>query len=283
MSAQIDHIVVAVRDLSRAAARYERLGFTLTPRAEHAWGTANRLAQLRGGNFIELLEVDRPGLIFPHEPAASPPVFSFGAHNRDFLEGSEGFSMFVLAGHDSRADVARFARAGIRTYAPFDFEREATLPDGRRVKVGFSLAFATHPEMPRVAFFTCHNRFPENFWRPAFQTHPNRAERIDEVVLVAREPARYASFLSAFCGSEAEPLDGPGEAGLRLACGPHRLTVLTPEAFSDRFGGATIDLSKGPRLAAITIEGAGVTPGLTPMTEANGLAIEWRKSGKPDV
>jgi catechol 2,3-dioxygenase-like lactoylglutathione lyase family enzyme len=31
----IDHVVLAVRDLDRAAARYEQLGFTLTPRASH--------------------------------------------------------------------------------------------------------------------------------------------------------------------------------------------------------------------------------------------------------
>ena len=58
----IDHVVLTVRDLDAAAITYQRLGFTLTPRAAHddQMGTSNRLAQFRGRNFIELLEVDRP-------------------------------------------------------------------------------------------------------------------------------------------------------------------------------------------------------------------------------
>ena len=58
----IDHVVLAVEDLDRAAISYQILGFTLTPRAAHEdrMGTSNRLAQFRGRNFIELFEVD-PG------------------------------------------------------------------------------------------------------------------------------------------------------------------------------------------------------------------------------
>ena len=272
MSPQIDHVVVAVHDLARAAAAYERLGFTLTPRAEHAWGTANRLAQFAGRNFIELLEVDRPELIFPPDATAVPPVFSFGAHNRDFLAHGEGMSMFVLAGADSRGDAARFAAAGIESYAPFDFERRAGLPDGRTVTVGFSLAFATHPEMPRAAFFTCHNRFPENFWKPEYQSHANGARAIAEAVLVAAEPARYADFVAGFTGGAVTETAG----GLSAPCGPHALSLVTPEAFAARFPGESVDLADGPRFAAIAIAGPGVIPRMTPAAEACGLAIEWR-------
>ncbi len=176
----IDHLVVAVRDLAAAAARYEALGFTVTPRASHPdeMGTANRLVQFAGHNFIELLEVDRPERLVGHDLKAVPPRFSFGAFNRDYLKAGAGLSMLVLAGRDSAADVARFAHAGLQTYAPFDFGRRAILPDGSEVEVAFSLAFATDPAMQRAACFTCHNRFPENFWKPAFQDHANGVERI---------------------------------------------------------------------------------------------------------
>src|SRR3954466_14517660 len=65
----IDHVVLTVRDLDAAAITYQRLGFTLTPRAAHddQMGTSNRLAQFRGRNFIELLEVDRPETLARHE------------------------------------------------------------------------------------------------------------------------------------------------------------------------------------------------------------------------
>ena len=272
MSPQIDHIVIAVADLDRAASVYEGLGFTLTPRAQHPWGTANRLIQFHGGNFIELLEVDRPELIFEHDPTADPPVFAFGAHNRDFLDDGEGMSMLVLATNDSRADVARFAAAGLDTYAPFDFERQATLPDGRTVTVGFSVAFATHPDLPRAGFFTCHNRYPENFWKPEFLDHGNGATAVAEAVMVAEDPQRLADFCAGFSGSAAREIAD----GITTSCGGHALTVLSPAAFETRFPGETIGLCHGPRFAAVVIEGTPAPREITPSGEACGVAIEWR-------
>src|SRR5258708_39106540 len=103
----IDHVVLAVRDLDRAAARYEQLGFTLTPRASHddRMGTSNRLAQFRGKSFIELLEVDRPDRLAAHDFSRGPPFFSFGDHNRLALGDPEGRSILAFATHDARADI----------------------------------------------------------------------------------------------------------------------------------------------------------------------------------
>ena len=73
----IDHVVLAVRDLGATAAIYQDLGFTLTPRAVHEdhMGTSNRLVQFKAKNFIELLEVDRPETLAPHDFTARAPVF----------------------------------------------------------------------------------------------------------------------------------------------------------------------------------------------------------------
>jgi catechol 2,3-dioxygenase-like lactoylglutathione lyase family enzyme len=272
----IDHIVLAVGRLDDAARCYEALGFTLTPRAQHntAMGTSNRLAQLAGGNFIELLEVDRPATLEPHDFAASPPRFSFGAHNRDFVERRDGLSMLVLAGDDSRADVAAFRKAGIDTYQPFDFERQATLPGGARVTVAFSLAFATSPAMPQIAFFTCHNKTPQHFWKPAFQHHANGARRIAAVYLVAEEPERHRKFLGALTGGPVTDIDG----GLRVQCGAEELLVLSPSRLIEVAPAAYFDLSEGPRFAGFAIEAAGPARPLTPVDEACGAFIEWRRA-----
>ena len=273
----IDHLVIAVPDLADAAARYEALGFTLTPRAVHPdeMGTANQLVQFTGHNFIELLEVDRPERLAGHDLEAAPPRFSFGAYNRDYLEAEAGagLSMLVLAGHDSAADAARFAATGLKTYAPFDFGRRATLPDGSEVEVAFSLAFATDPAIPGAAFFTCHNRFPENFWKPAFQDHANGAEQIVATYMIAEQPARHAAFLEGFTGAMAEPLEG----GLRISCGPHDLLVLTPDAIA-RQSPQAARAAGGPRLAGFAIEGPGIEPHVTQPEDACGAFIEWRRA-----
>src|SRR6476620_4582345 len=101
----IDHVVLAVQDLDRAALSYQELGFTLTPRAAHEdrMGTSNRLAQFSGKNFVELLEVDRQDRLARHDFTASPRFFSFGDHNRLAVREREGLSMLVFAGDNARA------------------------------------------------------------------------------------------------------------------------------------------------------------------------------------
>lgn len=271
----IDHIVLAAGRLDDAARRYEALGFTLTPRAEHdvRMGTSNRLAQFAGGNFIELLEVDRPAALDPHDFSASPPRFSFGAHNRDFAGRRNGISMLALSGGDSRAEAAAFRAAGIESYEPFDFERMATLPDGKLVTVAFSLAFATSPEMPQIAFFTCHHRSPRHFWKPAFQSHANGARRIAAIYLVTEKPHRHQDFLTRLIGNPPESAGG----GLRFRCGRDDLFVLSPSRLDDIAPGSHFDLGDGPQLAGFTVEVTEPAPPFTPASEACGAFIEWRR------
>jgi catechol 2,3-dioxygenase-like lactoylglutathione lyase family enzyme len=45
----LDHIVHAVRDLDAAAEFYASAGFTVGARDRHAWGTHNRIVQLKFG------------------------------------------------------------------------------------------------------------------------------------------------------------------------------------------------------------------------------------------
>ena len=116
----------------------------------------NSAPRVRRG--LELLEVDRPEGLARHDFAASPPFFSFGHHNRLVVREREGLSMLVFASDDARVDNRRFSAAGLPTFAQFDFERDAKLPNGTQVTVAFSLAFVQSPEMPKVAFFVCENR-----------------------------------------------------------------------------------------------------------------------------
>src|SRR5205814_2093828 len=179
-------IVHAIRDLDAAGEFYRRAGFTVGARNRHPWGTHNRIVQFPGV-FVELLSIGEPELIAP----GTPNSFSFGGFARDFLAHDEGLAMLVLEGRGAAADAEAFRTAGIGDFKVFDFEREAKRPDGSTVKVAFSLAFAADSGAPDTGFFTCQHRFPENFWNPAFQNHPNTAARIAGVVLVAENPADH--------------------------------------------------------------------------------------------
>jgi catechol 2,3-dioxygenase-like lactoylglutathione lyase family enzyme len=193
----IDHLVLCVRDLEEARLFYERLGFTTTPTGHHDWGTSNFLVQFDGA-FLEVLTVTRPELLLPQ----TSDFFSFGQRNADFLEKGEGLSMLVFEGFDSRGDQQDFVNAGIGEYQPFDFTRQAKQPDGSSVEVSFSLAFATDPKMPGLAFFTCHQGAPEYFWKPAYQQHANGGVQIGTLTLSSADPETHRGFFDKLCGGD---------------------------------------------------------------------------------
>ena len=237
----LDHVVAATTDLAACADAWERLGFRLTPTARHPWGTENRLVQL-AGCFVELLGVG-DGAAIP-EPDAE--TFSFGAFNRDFLAAhGDGAAMLVAESADPDADRAAFAAAGLRLWAPFGFERVAVTPDGEERRVGFDLTFAglrgegAAPD-PAMGFFTCRQRFPENFWRAEYQAHPNTARTITAVTLVAPDPSDFHESLAAFLGLREFHATG---AGLVLPTPRGLVEVLTPAAFRWRYGAEALPVT----------------------------------------
>jgi catechol 2,3-dioxygenase-like lactoylglutathione lyase family enzyme len=242
MARGLDHLVHAVRDLDAAGEFYARLGFTVGARNRHPWGTHNRIVQLPGF-FIELLTTGEPEKITP----PTPDTVSFGAFTRDFLARGEGLAMLVLEGKNAAADVEAFRGAGIGDFVPFRFEREGRTPDGRSVKLGFSLAFARDPLAPDTCFFTCEQHYPENFWNPAFQTHANGASAIGAVVLVAENPSDHHIFLSAFSG--IRDLHATS-AGVTVETPRGAIQAMDPAGFRLHYGIAPPDVSAGARLAA---------------------------------
>jgi catechol 2,3-dioxygenase-like lactoylglutathione lyase family enzyme len=241
----LDHIVHAVRDLDAAAEFYSNAGFTVGVRNRHPWGTHNRIVQFPGF-FIELITVGEPELIV--SPTARS--FSFGDFTQRFLAREQGLSMLALEGKGAAADVAAFHKAGISHFEQFDFEREAKRPDGSTVKVAFSLAFASDPKAPDTGFFTCQQHHPENFWNPAFQSHPNGATDIAGVTMVAENPADHAAFLRAFCGTNDVKSNSNGIA-IRTARG--EIQVMDSTAYRQHFAVEPPDLTRGARLAAIRL------------------------------
>ena len=242
MSRGLDHLVHVVRDLDAAGKLYERLGFTVGARNRHPWGTHNRIVQLPGF-FVELLTVGEGERIEPPAPGA----ISFGAFTRDFLARGEGLAMLVLEGKNAAGDVDAFRGAGIGDFAPFHFEREGRTPEGRSVKLGFSLAFARDALAPDTCFFTCQQHYPENFWNPAFQAHANGASAIGAIVLVAENPSDHHIFLSAFSG--VRDLHSTS-AGVTVETPRGAIQAMDPAAFRLQFGVESPDVSAGARLAA---------------------------------
>jgi hypothetical protein len=241
----LDHIVHAIRDLDAAGEFYRRAGFTVGARNRHPWGTHNRIVQFPGV-FIELLNVGEPQLI----TASAPGLFSFGGFARDFLAHDEGLAMLVLEGRGAAADAEAFRTAGIGDFKVFDFEREAKRPDGSTVKVAFSLVFAADPEAPDTGYFTCEQHYPQNFWNPAFQRHPNGAAGIAGVIMVSEHPDDHRHFLGAFSGI-SEVTSSAGGISIRTERGD--IQVMNPSAYRAYAGTEPPNLTRGARFAAMRV------------------------------
>jgi catechol 2,3-dioxygenase-like lactoylglutathione lyase family enzyme len=245
MTRRIDHLVIAVRDLDRAAEFYRRLGFQVGARNRHPWGTENRLVQFPTA-FLELITVGEGAEIAPQAAGS----FSFGAFLKDYLAYREGLAMLVLDSEDAEADAALFAQKGIGSFEPFHFERTGRRPDGSETKVAFTLAFAADGGAPRAGFFVCQQHYPENFWNPAFQQHDNKATGIASVALSAPDPERHAGFLAAFAG--VEPGNPAGhDLSFRLA-GSH-LDVMTPDDAGEVYGSVEAELDQ-PSFVAFAVQ-----------------------------
>jgi len=284
MARRIDHLVIAVHDLDKAADFYQRLGFKVGTRNRHSWGTENRIVQFPG-TFLELITVGEGATIPPHGPG----TFSFGAFVQGYLQHREGMAMLVLDSQDAKADAAMFARKGIGSFEPFYFERSGRRPDGSETKVAFTLAFAQEASAPRAGFFVCQQHFPENFWNPAFQRHENAAASVSSVTLSAPEPENLRDFLTAFSG--AEPIR-PDEDDLSYRLAEAHLDVVTPDDAAEIYGSVEAELDQPSFVAfgvrvddihaqARRLDGAGIpyqhigSRLIVPASAAFGIAIAF--------
>ncbi len=218
----IDHIVLVVRDLDAARGRFEAFGFTTTPRSEHPFGTGNSLVQLNH-SFIELLTVVDADKLVPMDP----DHFSFSAYNAYFLDRREAMSALVLSSADARGDNDGWRARGIKTYEPVDFSRQATMADGRRATVAFTIAFAVDPTMPDAVFFVCQQHRPENFWQPVYQSHANGACEITGAIMCAADPGGHEDFFRAMA---PEGTITRNDDGMRIELPRGRVDVRRPEA-----------------------------------------------------
>jgi glyoxalase-like protein len=241
----INHLVLAGHDLEAMRSHYADLGFTVTPRGQHPFGTGNSLIQLHG-TYIELLAVTAPQDVPEHRAGH----FSFAAFNRDYLARHQGFSMLVLDTPDARADIKAWRAAGLQTYEPFDFSRTAKMPDGEDITVGFSLAFVSHPAAPWLGLFACRHYSPQYFEQPRYVRHANGATAVEDVWIVGETAPDLAGFLHTVTG--AKPVKNDSSA-TTLQTRTGAIVLARPQAFERAFGLAAPHPDDGPHLAALTV------------------------------
>jgi hypothetical protein len=180
------------------------------------------------GFFIEILTVGEPAKLVGEGLARI-----FGVVNRDFIERGDGFSMLALESADINTDVEDFKQRGIGISPALPFTRDAKLPDGSTITVGFTLVFARDELSPHTGFFAIQHRDSAMFYKKELQQHANGASGVLGAVLVAENPSDHHIFLKAFTG--ASDLHA-SSIGVTAHTPRGDVEIVEAVAFRDQFG-----------------------------------------------
>jgi len=187
----IDHAVVMVRDLDKAAEAWKRLGFTISPRGTHSahMGTGNYTMML-DPDYIELL-----GVLAPTE---------HNAPARAMLAKREGVERVAFTAIDAAAGAEEIRARGLVPIGPTDFERPVTMPNGTLSAAKFRTFQWPVAEAPGgMRIFACQHKTRETVWIPELMQHANGAKRLKQVLVATPDPAAEAAHLSRLIDREA--------------------------------------------------------------------------------
>ena len=192
----LDHAVVVVGDLDKAAENWRRLGFTVSPRGTHSakMGTGNYTIML-DPDYIELLGV----LI---ETEHNIPTRAFVAKR------GEGIERIAFTAIDSAAGAEEIRARGYAALGPTDFERPVTMPDGTQSAAKFRTFQWPIEEAPAgLRIFACQHKTRETVWIPELMKHANGAKRLKQALIVSPAPAKDAAHLGRliYCEAKTEP------------------------------------------------------------------------------
>ena len=187
----IDHAVLMVKELDKAAENWKRLGFTLSPRGTHS-------AHMGTGNYTIMFDPDYMELL---------GVLTETEHNapaRAFLvRHGDGIERVAFTAIDSAAGAEEIRARGYAPIGPTDFERPVTMPDGRLSAAKFRTFQWPVAEAPGgVRIFACQHKTRETVWIPELMKHANGAKRLRRVLVATPEPAKDAAHLSRMIDRE---------------------------------------------------------------------------------
>jgi catechol 2,3-dioxygenase-like lactoylglutathione lyase family enzyme len=238
MSAQaicgIDHLLIVVSDLDRAAATYRRLGFTLSPRAVHSapMGTANHTIML-DRDYFELLAIVSPT--------------QANAKWRQALAEGEGLAGFAAATPSAGAAAAAWRDAGFAPSEVLAFSRAVERAGGMGTQAQFEIVALPDQTAPALSIFACAQLTRDAVWLPELLEHPNTARAIRKLSIAAPDPSLAAQAWSRALPGSVRLSTGGVE---QVRIGSHIVELIDPATAARRYG-----FSRGvERTKALAIE-----------------------------
>jgi hypothetical protein len=187
----IDHAVVMVKELDKAAENWKRLGFTISPRGTHS-------AHMGTGNYTIMFDPDYMELLgVLTETEHNAPARAYLAKHGD------GVERIAFTAIDSAAGAEEIRARGYAPIGPTDFERPVTMPDGSLSAAKFRTFQWPTAEAPGgVRIFACQHKTRKTVWIPELMKHANGAKRLRQVLIASPDPAKDAAHLSRMIDRE---------------------------------------------------------------------------------
>ena len=261
----IDHVFLLVNDLDASAARFRRLGFTLSPRGLHSAekGTANYT------------------LIFEHDYCELLGVITETPDNRlqreILAEDGEGLRAVACRIDDAREARKALAALGISAGPVSEFSRPLPLPGGASGIAAFAAVDLALDEAPSGYMFLCQHKTPDMVWRPELQAHANGARALAGIVTMANDTETLARrFARLFAAGQVRAI--PGGHAVETGADSARILCLTPAAAAARYDDRAVADTPPRGYAALQIAVADIDVTRQVLEQA-GVAVQRGPAG----
>ena len=238
----LDHLAHWVPDIHAASALLDRLGFLLTPYAEHVHADGGRPVPAGSANQCIMLEA---GYLEVLTPIGDTPI---AEEVRAALGRYTGLHLAAFGVADAARHRERLVAAGFPQRPSVTLARDSTTADGAPCTLRFTVV---RPQVGcmaegRVQFLTHHT--PDHVWQARWLEHPNTARALTDMLFCVNDPREASARYERYLGRRAEAVDG----GYLFTVERGRLALLDAERIGQALPG--IHIPCVPFMAAYAVE-----------------------------
>lgn len=228
----INHVGMVVRDLTATVARYEAMGFQLTPFSAHsgAWKPGDQLQRFGSGNRCVMFANNYLEILASESRERQAPRLA------QYLKRHQGAHIICFNTEATPAVDARLRGLGISTSGVIPLQRDIDTPDGMRTAKFERVQFAPD-DSPEGYIQAARHLTPQYIYQPRYIEHPNGCTSLSEACIVADDARAFAEKYARYLGTS--PVETDGAFRFRLPLGA-MLTLLPSRQAAQSFPGSLL-------------------------------------------
>jgi len=218
----VNHVGIAVRDITATSKRYEEFGFKLTPFSDHvgAWKPGAPITKLGSGNRCVMFAQNYLEILANSDPEKPSERLA------GFLGHHQGGHIICFGSEDLFSVEKRLVANGLGTSGVLPLQRDVDTPDGSHTAKFERIQFAPN-ETPEGYIQAARHLTPEYVYQPRYIDHPNGCTELSNTVLVVDDINRFVERYAVYTGTPAQRDDSSATFHFQRCS---RLTIMTQAA-----------------------------------------------------